>query len=279
MELLNYSENLYRELETELETTNLEKQPVKRAGRALEVSLAYLKTLKDWVKANPPADQEQEILLFKQVKPRFKSWVIFYQQLLNLESRKIGCGSEGEKAFYRHELEALAHVFEANLSFYQYVRTESDYLDSSYYVRGAYDLKLHPDDASVDGDEFFMTSHDNTLARLFAAERLQEYLQQAIRKTDMQDPENFLPFDRHHWTASQTDAIELIYALKASGSVNNGNIDIAQLVQIFEYAFTIELKDYYHKYTDITRRKKDIPVFLYKLRDGLLRWIDDKMGL
>jgi len=94
------------------------------------------------------------------------------------------------------------------------------------------------------------------------------------------DPETLiLPFKPAQWTASQTDAVELIYALKASGSVNNGNIDISELVIIFEYAFSINLKEYYHKYTDITRRKKDIPIFLNKLKDGLLRWINDKMGL
>lgn len=33
-------------------------------------------------------------------------------------------------------------------------------------------------------------------------------------------------------TSSQTDAIELLYALKSGCAVNNGNIDIAELVGI-----------------------------------------------
>ncbi|MCW3118061.1 MAG: hypothetical protein JWM28_2143, partial [Chitinophagaceae bacterium] len=57
------------------------------------------------------------------------------------------------------------------------------------------------------------------------------------------------------------------------------NVDISELVTIWEYTFQVDLKEYYHKFTDITRRKKDIPVFLNKLKDGLLRWIDDKIAL
>ncbi|MFD2871987.1 RteC domain-containing protein [Mucilaginibacter ximonensis] len=82
-----------------------------------------------------------------------------------------------------------------------------------------------------------------------------------------------------HWTAAKIDAVELIYALKASSAINNGNIDIAELVTLFETIFQLDLKESYHKFTDITNRKKEIPVFLNKLTNALLRWITDKMGL
>jgi hypothetical protein len=44
-----------------------------------------------------------------------------------------------------------------------------------------------------------------------------------------------------HWTAAKIDAVELIYALKASGAINNGNIDIAELVTLFETIFQLDL--------------------------------------
>jgi hypothetical protein len=44
-----------------------------------------------------------------------------------------------------------------------------------------------------------------------------------------------------HWTAAKIDAVELIYALKVSGAINNGNIDIAELVTLFEIIFQLDL--------------------------------------
>jgi len=138
---------------------------------------------------------------------------------------------------------------------------------------------VHAELEDFEEDEQYSTSHDYKLSKIMANEKFQDYLLAELTTEKVINGQTVFPFEHPVWTASQTDAIELIYALKASGSVNNGNIEISTLVAIFEFIFQIELKEYYHKYTDITRRKKDLAIFLNKLRDGLLRWINDKMGL
>ena len=69
------------------------------------------------------------------------------------------------------------------------------------------------------------------------------------------------------------------YVLKASGAINNGNIDIAELVTSGNTSSKSTSAASYHKFTHITNRKKEIPVFHNKLTNSLLRWITDKMGL
>ena len=53
------------------------------------------------------------------------------------------------------------------------------------------------------------------------------------------------------------------------------NLDIT----LWETIFQIDLKESYHKFTDIPNRKKEIPVFLNKLTSALVKWITDKKGL
>src|SRR5690606_15112182 len=81
------------------------------------------------------------------------------------------------------------------------------------------------------------------------------------------------------WTGSQSDLVELLYALAESGSFNNGDIQIKTLVLYFQNVFQVDLKYYYHKYTDISNRKKERTVFLDRLRTKLIKKMDSKLEL
>ena len=81
------------------------------------------------------------------------------------------------------------------------------------------------------------------------------------------------------WTGNQTDLVELLYALIESGSFNNGNIQIKSVILYFQNIFQIDLKYYYHKYTDITNRKKERTVFLDRLKLCLTKKMDSKLEL
>ena len=81
------------------------------------------------------------------------------------------------------------------------------------------------------------------------------------------------------WTGSQTDLVELLYALVESGCLNNGNIQIKSAILFFQSIFQVDLKYYYHKYTDISNRKKERTVFLDKLKVCLTKKMDSKHEL
>jgi hypothetical protein len=70
--------------------------------------------------------------------------------------------------------------------------------------------------------------------------------------------------------------VDLIYSPIVFVVVNIGNIDISELVEILEYVFQVDLREVYHKFKNITRRKKEVPVFMEKLAEALVRWINDK---
>lgn len=78
------------------------------------------------------------------------------------------------------------------------------------------------------------------------------------------------------WTGNQTELVELIYALAECGSLNNGNVEIKTAIEYFQTVFQVDLKHYYHKFRDITNRKKERSVFLDKLKVSLDRRIESK---
>lgn len=191
-------------------------------------------------------------------------------------------GEHIQQDYVRMHLNELKTFFDHNRAFYSYYRSGMTQMDEIYFTRGGFDVQAELED--FEEDEQYSTSHDYKLSKIITNEKFEDYLNLEFTNIGngrllLSNGRAVFPFEHPSWTATQTDAVELIYALTASGSINNGNIDIATLVAIFEFIFKIELKEYYHKFTDITRRKKDMATFLNKLKEGLLRWIDDKMSI
>lgn len=235
--------------------------------------------LKNYVSRYDFANTAEEINFFKEVKPQFYSKYIYYINVYNFMMQKPTGSDTIQHDYIKFHLDELKTFFDHNRAFYQYYRAGMTQMDETYFTRGGFDVHVELED--FEEDEKNSTSHDYKLSKIIANEKFQDYLNLEMVKLNAGpvDLQAILPFKPATWTAAKTDAVELIYSLKASGSVNNGNIDISELVTIWEYVFQVDLKEFYHKFTDITRRKKVVPVFLNKLADALLRWINDKMGL
>jgi hypothetical protein len=235
--------------------------------------------LKHYISSYAFESASEEIQFFKEVKPRFYSRYIYCINVYNFLMQQPAGSSEIRRAYILMHLAELKTFFDHNRSFYAYYRAGMTQLDEAYFTRGGFDVLVELEDFEEDGQ--YSTSHDYKRSKLMANEAYQDYLNLELAKlhAGADDPRILLPFKPASWTAAKTDAVELIYSLKASGAVNNGNVDISELVVIWEYVFGTDLKEYYHTFSDITRRKKDVPVFLNRLKEALLRWIDGKMGL
>lgn len=61
--------------------------------------------------------------------------------------------------------------------------------------------------------------------------------------------------DTYNWTGTRTSAVELVYSLIASGSINNGNTETKKLMEYFGKVFNVDLHDYARIYYDIKNRK------------------------
>jgi len=273
------TERFYSAMENQLAEVRVTEATQTGQYRAsIRICKKAMSKLKSYMSTYAFENTADEVHFFKEVKPQFYSRYIYFVNLYNFIMQKPAGSADIQQAYIHMHLAELKTFFDHNRAFYSYYRAGTTQMDEVYYTRGGFDVHAELED--FEEDEQYSTSHDYKLSKIIANEQFQEYLNVEIVKlnTGTSDILSMLPFRPVNWTAGKTDAVELIYALKASGSVNNGNVDISELVSIWEYVFQVDLKEYYHKFTDITRRKKDVPLFLNKLKDALLRWIDDKMA-
>jgi hypothetical protein len=77
------------------------------------------------------------------------------------------------------------------------------------------------------------------------------------------------------WTSTKVDLIELLYAIQASGVLNNGKTTLKELITYCENTFQISLGQYSKTYLEIRSRKSiDKTQFLNLLKTNLLKKID-----
>jgi hypothetical protein len=277
----NTPTRLWNALENELAAIGRNGQPRSAQVRSsILICKKAMRKLRNYMASEAFPDPAEEIDFFKTIKPAFYSSFIYYINVYDFIMKYPAGGEEAREQYIRLHLAELKTFFDHNQAFYQYYRAGLTHLDEQYFVRGSFNVSVEMED--FEEDQQYSTSHDYKLSKIIANEKFGTFLDRELAKLNLGTGDKaaeFFPLAHPAWTASHTDAVELIYALKASGAVNNGNIDISELVALFEFLFRMELKEYYHKFTDITRRKKDVPVFLHKLKDGLLRWIDSKFAL
>lgn len=272
-----YAERLYAALELQLaENTTGNNDLIEQYKAAIQTSKKAMSKLKSYISTYAFESREEEVLFFKTVKPLFYSKYIYYINVHNFLLQRPAGGEQIRQDYIRMHLAELKTFFDHNRAFYSYYRSGMTQLDEIYYTRGGFDVHAELED--FEEDEQYSTSHDYKLSKIMANERFQDYLNLELAKIGKEELIRPLPFKYPNWTASQVDAVELLYSLKSSGAINHGNIDISELVVIFEFIFQTELHETYHKVLDITRRKKDPLVFLTRLRNSMENFVQEKFN-
>ena len=273
-----FAERFYSALENQLNEVSINGESLAEQYKtSITLCKKAMAKLKNYISSYSFEDKEDEIHFFKTVKPQFYSKYIYFINVYNFIMQRPLGGDDILKDYINYELADIKRFFDHNQAFYQYYRSGSTQMDEVYFTRGGFDVHVELED--FEEDELYSTSHDYKLSKIIANEKYLDYLNLELQKTIEHDeqPQEIgleLPLT---WTFNKTDLVELIYALVALGVFNNGNTEIKSVVSFFQTVFHVDLGSYYHKYTDITRRKKERTSFLDKLKLALLRRIDEKL--
>lgn len=223
--------------------------------------------------------KEDEILFFKVQKPEILGRLLFFYKIYSIETQCPNGSDEVIKGYISRELDNLTYFFNRNLDFYQYYRSHSTLYDEYYFVRGKSDLRLCTDSAQFDKDPNFSTGYDYKVAKIIANEMLRIYLNKRLVKleTNTQVEDNLqkclkYPF---RFTGKKVFLIELGYSLVSSGDINNGNVEIKEMMNFLGTVFQVELGDYYAAYIAMKERKKDRTAYLSRLQDSLVKRMDE----
>jgi hypothetical protein len=275
--MLPFANKLLYELENQLQFIEQENDVIlKRSELSFIVCKKAIEQLKSFILKYKFKTTSEEIKFFKEIKPQFTSKLIYHLTLYNIETKKPNGGSKILKKYLIKELDKLKSYFDYNLDFYKYYRAGATYLDHTYFVRDKYDIKLTLDGYIFENDTRFSTTHDFKVSKILAHDLLQVYLENELvyleRKETNQNPQD-APKSRLTWQESKTSLIELIYALQSHGAFGN-QADIKEIAAYFEYAFNIDLGDYYRTYLEIRIRKTGRTKFLSLLQETLTKRMD-----
>lgn len=223
-------------------------------------------------------DNSEEIQFFKELKPQIMCYLIYYNSLYNIELKCPNGSEEAVKQYFNSELDSLTDYFDSNLSFYQYYRTNAEYLDEKYFLRGKINIHLIIDNNFFDSDPQFSTSYDYKVAKILANELLKIYLTNRIKELTNEGlrKKNNGSCCQMIWTGSKRGLVELIYAFDTCGAFDKGTVDIKTIAMNFEKMFNIDLGDFYHIYMEIKGRKINRTRYLDILQKNLLRRMEEE---
>lgn len=234
-------------------------------------SAKTLKILREKTQEKKFKNKEEEITFFKKIKPRVVGKVIFYLNLDNIRKQIPVQSTKNIKKYFCRQIVDLNEYLLEHEEFYQYWKRNKTHRDEEYFLRHQnfiiwHNELLHP---LIDSD--FSSSYDLVLAKIIANKATIKYLMEQLKKMK-NFSKNGISTDLQ-WTGSKVDLVELIYALQASGVVNNGEVNMAELSGALQHIFRIELGDIYRTFIEIRERKTAPTKFL----DSLKRRLQQKM--
>jgi hypothetical protein len=274
-----FTESLMSELEHQLKLIHLETEnPIQTSEKAIKSSIISLEKLKAFIIKYKFLNKKEEIDFFRNIKPKFASKLIYYNEIYNIETNRPLSTKKTICKHYKTEFSKLKVFFKENKEFYRYYRTGSNYLDNNYFTRSQYNLKLMLDSSYFLADHRLTTSHDYKVAQILANQEIIIFLEGQIEKLEKKiiktENPSTLPKGLK-WTGSKVELIELIYALHREGVFNNGTSGLKEVVTLFESAFKIDLGQFNRVFLEIRNRKSDRTKFLNTLKNKLIIRMDD----
>lgn len=268
----------FQELEKDfLLLKSSESNTIVRSQNIISFLEKKLKKLNNWLKKYHFICEKNEIYFFKELKPSLISKIFFYQKVLKIEST-LPPGKKGKRKHYINSINLASEISTDNREFYEYYRSRATYNDHNYFVRRPYKDIFRDDPMQLFFDSKISTSHEYQVAKLICSDMLVNYLECKIDEISQKsDATNFRAQVNYTWSGTKIDLVELIYALKHAGLINNGNTDVKELAMHLGKVFNIELEDnIYRIYQDIKLRKTVRTKFLNRLTDNFNQKLNEE---
>ena len=260
-----------------------EKNEITKSTQILKFLESKLEELKSFIVQYDFKTQEEEILFFKEIKPKIISKLIYYMSVYKIEINRPKGSCSTVETYLLTELDTLRHYFDRNIEMYHYYRTGCTHFDKIYFLRHRdTDIPVNIACFYFERDVRFSTGYDYKIAKIMANDLLEPYIKSQLAKlkedSEIEHEIHTVNKTRETWTASKTDLVELIYALDAVKCINYGNINLKALTSYLEDVFNVNIGDIYRIYLEIRERKGNRTQFLDRLRDKLTERMDEADG-
>lgn len=214
--------------------------------------------------------QKTEIEFFKKIRPGFESELIFLGELYYILS-SLPEGRGAAISFLKEQYLPIRRYYQQFHGMYAYWQLGRSDWDSQLFTKSGFEFPLtfiHP----LPIGDLNSLPAGKAMARFRAYRELTDFLEKEIRKMKHKR-ENGTSLIK--WTATKAALVELAYALKATGAINNGNASIRDIATHLEQTFQQDLSQFYRTFQEIRIRKNSRTTFLDRLKEKLERWMDN----
>lgn len=258
----------------EIESTNNCK--ISAANKIINSINEVIEEMFFWLRNFTFENIESEIYFFKFQKPRIISKLIFYTQLIEIESN-LPTGKVAKKKYCSSKIQFYNLLNQKNTGFFQYYRAKKFKYDEQFFVRKTAVKKIYIyDDYMLHFDNLINTKHDYSLSQIIANDLIIKYLDELLENLNKKTNKVITNMQSSlKWTGNKIDLIELVYALHHSKSINQGKSDIKEVASKIGKFLNIEIEEnIYRNYIDIKNRKTDKTKFLNTLSQNLSDFIE-----
>jgi hypothetical protein len=245
---------------------------LRMAQRASFVSTDFLQQLLESI-VGYTFEEREEVRFYKEIKPYFFSRVLYYDRLYDLEMGRPVVGGIEPEEYYQLASRELSKIYDQHRFIYRYIRSGAAHLDEKLFFRGHSGSVVALFGLDPPGDSAHPVSYDHVVAHLLAADLLSAFLRETIDELRLlrKGPSGAIP--RVTWTDSKTGLTELGYALQAAGVLNNGKIDLKDVMEHLENTYHVKLGNYPRTFQEILSRKTGYTNLVDRLKGALLRRI------
>ena len=262
----------------ELSEIEISKRPILNiADQCIQLCQTTLSYFKKIILQAGFKSVNDEIEFFKNIKQIPLVPLIYYSEIHSFEIQFPKVDLKSQLKFIKKKSHKVNRFFLYNLDFERYIESGQTHFDKEFFTRDylyGYRITLSK---FYFQDPDFCTARDMLLGKYHAFKSLTKYLRdkQNILQNAINESESSLPkIEKMHWPFSNTDYVELVYALHAKGLGAYNNISIIKVSDYLSQIFDVELKDIYKTFQDIKSRKKSRTIFLDELTTSLLTEMD-----
>lgn len=248
-----------------------------RAYRSIQVCRNLLSTFKKEIFINGFTSIQEEINFFKHIKQVPLEKLIYFSEVHSFEIQFPKADKNSQLKFIKKKIGKLNRFFLYNLDFGQYVNSGATHFDKEYYTRDYLDSYHITTSKFYFQDPDFCTPRDMLLGKFNAYNSMVIYLDK--RMSNVENNLNGKEVKLHsaekiHWPFTNSDWVELVYALWYNGLQNQKGLSIIKVSQKLQEIFDYVPRDIYKTNQDNKGRKNSRTLFLDQLAISLLSGMD-----
>lgn len=258
--LYSFSSELYNEMEAMMDNiqSSINKQGEKYA-ETIKCIHHFVQRLEAYILEHGFESSEAEIDFFKSIYPRFFCLYTYHSELEAIKKMLPAHGTELMlRDYYLGEYQYQHRFFAQNRALYEYYLQEESDRDEHYFLAQNYQPTF-PFEGPVSMHPRFLTNAGYAFSKFIAFERLQEYVGRKLRLL-YRNPESeyvqaLLKGCKRRWTGDKIELIEIAYGIYYTKRMNDGKVEVRDIVEWLEDTLGVDLGDAYRMFADLQRRK------------------------